>query len=147
MKRHEAIAQLSRDHHQALRQAMLLKRATDETAAEVAAVFVDFFDDEAQRHFEVEEQVLLPLWGSWVGLEELVDPIIVQMVREHVELRTLVEELRHGRTETAFVREVGQRLDSHVRLEERKVFPKIQDSLTDEQLAELAVRVDEAENA
>lgn len=147
MKRHEAIAKLSQDHHQALRQAMLLKRATDETAAGVANAFVEFFDDEAQKHFEVEEQVLLPLWATWVGLEELVVPMIVQMVREHVELRTLVELLRRGQTDTAFVREVGQRLDSHVRLEERKVFPRIQQSLTDEQLAELAVAVLAAESA
>ncbi len=125
---------------------MVLKRAKDETRQEVVDAFIAFFDDEGQKHFEVEEQVLLPLYATWVGLEELVDPIIVQMVREHVELRALVELLRRGDASTALVRETGQRLDSHVRLEERKVFPKIQSRLTDEQLTELAIAVEAAEN-
>lgn len=144
MIRHPAIIELSRDHHQALRQAMVLKRATDETAAEVAAGFVAFFDDECQHHFEVEEQVLLPLFATYVGIEEMVDPVIAQMLREHVELRALVEQLRGGDASTQLVREAGQRLDSHVRLEERKLFPKIQKRLTDDQLNALATAVNTA---
>lgn len=123
---------------------MLLKRATDETAAEVAASFVEFFDEDGQQHFEVEEQVLLPLYARAVGLEELTDPELTQMLREHVELRCLVEELRAG-ADTTLIRETGQRLDAHVRLEERQIFPKIQQRLTDRQLSELAAAVAEAE--
>jgi hemerythrin-like domain-containing protein len=143
--RHGAIAQLSRDHHQALMAAIKLKRATDETAAEVAAEFVAFFDDECQLHFTVEDQVLLPLYALWAGLEVAVDPIVLQVMHEHVELRALVEALRAGDASTQLVREVGQRLDGHVRLEERKLFPKIQETLTGEQLVELAVAVERAE--
>lgn len=146
MIRHEAIAQLSRDHHQALLQAIALKRATDETAAVAVADFVKFFDSEGQRHFEIEEQVLIPLYGVYAGLEQLRDPTVGQVLREHAELRALVELLRGGEAPTALVRETGQRLDSHVRLEERKLFPMIQESLTDEQLWDLARAVELAEN-
>lgn len=145
MIRHEAIAQLSRDHHQALLQAMRLKRATDETSDEVARAFVDFFDNECQHHFEVEEQVLLPLYCAWLGIELAVEPIVVQVVREHVELRSMVELLRAEPGNTQLVRETGQRFDGHVRLEERKLFPMIQNALTDEQLTQLAVAVEAAE--
>lgn len=125
---------------------MLLKRVTEETAAEVVETFLTFFAEEGQKHFEIEEQVLLPEYAKWVGLEELTDPIITQMLREHVELRSLVEQLRDG-AGTALIRETGQRLDAHVRLEERTVFPKIQQRLTEEQLSELATRVDQAERS
>lgn len=146
MIRHEAIAQLSRDHHQALMQAMKLKRATDESVAEVATEFLAFFDDECQLHFEVEEQVLLPLYCAWVGLEQAVDPVVVQVVREHVELRAMIELLRADRSNTQLARELGQRLDGHVRLEERKLFPQIQTALTDQQLTDLAAAVTAAEH-
>lgn len=146
MIRHPAIAELSRDHHQALVQAMALKRAKDANAAQVAAEFVVFFDAEAQRHFEIEEQVLLPHYALFAGLEVAVDPLIAQMLREHVEIRAMVETLRRGEFDTALVREAGQRLDAHVRHEERKVFPKIQESLSDEQLTDLAIVVEAAES-
>jgi iron-sulfur cluster repair protein YtfE (RIC family) len=145
MIRHEAIAELSRDHHQALMEAIKLKRASDETAEQVAADFVAFFDDECQHHFMVEEQVLLPLYAKFAGLETAVDPLVIQMLHEHVELRALVEELRAGDAGAQLVRELGQRLDGHVRHEERKLFPKIQGALSDDQLSELAVAVAQAE--
>jgi iron-sulfur cluster repair protein YtfE (RIC family) len=145
MIRHDAIAELSRDHHQALMQAMRLKRATDDDAASVVAEFVEFFDTEAQRHFELEEQVLVPGYLRMVGVEHAVDPVIVQVLREHAELRALVETVRRGGAAAPLVREIGQRLDAHVRLEERKLFPRIQAGLTEQQLAELARAMADAE--
>ncbi len=145
MIRHDAIAELSRDHHQALMHAMRLKRAGDDDTAAVVAAFVEFFDTEAQRHFELEEQVLIPNYLRMAGIENAVDPVVVQVLREHAELRALVEELRRGRTDTSFVREIGQRLDAHVRLEERKLFPKVQAGLAEEQLTELAAAMAGAE--
>lgn len=146
MIRHPAIIKLSQDHHQALMEAIKLKRATDETAAAVAAAYVEWFDADAQNHFEVEEQVLLPVYVNFIGLENAVEPVIVQVLREHVELRALTEQLRRGDAETALVRETGFRLDDHVRLEERKLFPKIQQNLSDQQLDELAEVVERAEH-
>jgi hemerythrin-like domain-containing protein len=147
MIRHPAIVKLSQDHHQALMEAIRLKRASDETAATVAAAYVEWFDGHAQRHFEIEEQVLLPAYLNLVGLEHGVEPVIVQVLREHVELRALAEQLRAGAATTALIRETGSRLDDHVRLEERKLFPQIQQTLSDEQLDELAVQVARAEPA
>lgn len=126
-------------------EAIKLKRATDATARDVAAAFVAWFDADAQHHFEVEEQVLLPVYVNFIGLENAVEPVIVQVLREHVELRALVEQLRAGDASTARVRETGSRLDDHVRLEERRLFPQIQERLSDDQLDELAVIVERAE--
>lgn len=147
MIRHPAIVKLSQDHHQALMEAIKLKRASDENSAAVAAAFVEWFDADCQHHFEVEEQVLLPGYLDLIGVENSVEPVVVQVLREHVELRSLIERLRRGGAATALVREVGSRLDDHVRLEERQLFPKIQNGLTDEQLNRLAEVVERADAA
>lgn len=146
MIRHEAIAQLSRDHHKALLQAIACKRTTDQTADEVAAELLDFFAREGNLHFQIEEQVLLPLYVRFAGLESAVDPIVTQVLREHVELRALLETVRAGAADTQRLREFGSRLDDHVRLEERRLFPKIQERLSDDQLTELAAAVSRAED-
>lgn len=145
MIRHEAIAQLSRDHHKALLQAIALKRATDENAAAVATAFNEFFAREGNLHFQIEEQVLLPSYARYAGVEVAVDPIVVQVLHEHVELRALALRIEAGENSAQLLRETGSRLDDHVRLEERKLFPKIQEQLTDAQLTELADAVSRAE--
>lgn len=145
MIRHEAIAELSRDHHKALLQAIALKRATDETAAQVAANFNEFFEREGNLHFQIEDQVLLPTYARYAGLEVTVDPIVVQVMHEHVELRALAMQVADGEADAVLLRELGSRLDDHVRLEERKLFPKIQERLSEDQLVKLAAAVLRAE--
>ncbi len=147
MIRHKAIARLSRDHHRALVQAMAMKRVDDQSVAGVAAGFVDFFDNDAQRHFEIEEQVLVPMFLEFAGLGHAEDSVLGQVLREHAEIRAFVQTLRRGGAATETVRELGRRLDAHVRLEERRLFPMIQDLLSEEQLDELAAAMDSAEQA
>jgi hypothetical protein len=56
MKRSDALAPLSRDHHHALEVALRLRRATPESADDAATRFVAFWYEDGQRHFEIEEQ-------------------------------------------------------------------------------------------
>ena len=65
MKRHEALEQLSRDHHQALFQAMRLKRAGEDDAGTVLADFLDFWFGVGHLHFRAEEEVLLPAYSAY----------------------------------------------------------------------------------
>ena len=79
MKRHKALEQLSRDHHQALFQAMRLKRAEEGDAGSVLGDFLDFWFGVGHLHFRAEEEVLplcvehglgftpfSPLAGGWL---------------------------------------------------------------------------------
>lgn len=139
--------QLSRDHHQALGQAMAMRRANDDNAAEVAAEFVTFFDQHADPHFNIEEQVLIRMFIEFVDPATADDPVVTQVLREHGEIGAQVEVLRGGEASTDTVRELGELLDAHVRLEERQLFPMIEDQLTEAQLTELEAAMQAAHSA
>jgi iron-sulfur cluster repair protein YtfE (RIC family) len=146
MKRHEALEQLSRDHHQALFQAMRLKRADDENAGEVLADFLDFWFGTGFLHFRAEEEVLLPAYSAYgdASREE-----VVRVLVDHVEIRREAHELGAltSDPEPQRLHALGERLDAHVRHEERVLFPLIEEALPDDELARVARGVDEVEAA
>lgn len=146
MKRHEALEQLSRDHHQALFQAMRLKRAGEENASDVLGDFLDFWFGVGHLHFRAEEEVLLPAYSAYGDASRdevvrvLVDHIVIR--REAHELGALTDDPEPGRLQA-----LGERLDAHVRHEERVLFPLIEEALPDDELARVARGVDEVEAA
>src|SRR5215210_6651064 len=84
MKRSHALAPLSRDHHVGLVAAQTLGRATGETLASAREDFLAFWESDGQRHFRVEEEVLLPRFarGGEAGHDA-----VVRVLVEHVEIR------------------------------------------------------------
>ena len=58
----------------------------------------------------------------------------------------LSDEVRAGAAHPETVREIGERLEEHIRLEERELFPMIEESLSAEALVEVGARL-EAEEA
>jgi len=146
MKRHEALERLSRDHHQALFQAMRLKRAGDENASDVLGDFLDYWFAVGYLHFRAEEEVLLPAYSAYgdASREE-----VVRVLVDHIEIRRQAHELG-ARTEDPDpeqLRALGERLDAHVRHEERVLFPLIEEALPDDELVRVARGVDEVEAA
>lgn len=139
MKRDESLRSLSRDHHQALVVAQRLRRAED--ADQAAAEFSDFFREKGQHHFEIEEQVVLPLWAR-LGSPDA--EAAARLAAEHLAIRTRALELADEPTLEA-VHALGEELDAHVRFEERELFPAIEDDLDEAALAELARAVQAAE--
>jgi quercetin dioxygenase-like cupin family protein len=127
MNRHPALVPLSHDHHHALVEARRLRRAagTPESAA-VATAFVRFFAEETTRHFREEEELLFPLV---VDLDEARE-LLVQALLEHQRLRALTARLQQivaaGWETDGIMRELGELLEGHVRLEERRLFPLIE---------------------
>jgi hemerythrin-like domain-containing protein len=146
MKRHEALEQLSRDHHQALFQAMRLKRAQPENVGEVLGDFLDFWFGVGYLHFRAEAEVLLPAYSAYgdVAREE-----VVRVLVDHAEIRREAHELGGTKEQPPPERlhALGERLDAHVRHEERVLFPLIEEALPEDELAKVARAVDEVENA
>jgi hemerythrin-like domain-containing protein len=146
MKRHEALEQLSRDHHQALFQAMRLKRAAEGDAGDVLGDFLDYWFSVGNLHFRAEEEVLLPAYSAFgdASREE-----VVRVLVDHVEIRREAHELGGLKEEPPPERlhALGQRLDAHVRHEERALFPLIEEALPDDELVRVARGVDEVESA
>ncbi|HEX6461175.1 MAG TPA: hemerythrin domain-containing protein [Thermoleophilaceae bacterium] len=146
MKRHKALEQLSRDHHQALFQAMRLKRAKEADAGSVLGDFLDFWFGVGHLHFRAEEEVLLPAYSAYGdgSREEVVRVLIdhMQIRREAFELGGLKKDPPPERLHA-----LGEKLDAHVRHEERVLFPLIEEALPDDELVRVARGVDEVEKA
>jgi hemerythrin-like domain-containing protein len=146
MKRTQELRTLSEDHHHGLVQARRLRRAADEaTSTEpVAEEFLDFWQKETTIHFRKEEEVLLPVMARHGG--ELSREPIVVMLQGHAQIRALVmrlsDETMGGNVRPETLREIGEQLEAHIRLEEREVFPLIEKLLSEAALTELAARLE-----
>jgi hemerythrin-like domain-containing protein len=115
---------------------MALKRATDETAVTVWQSFLAFWNDEGSEHFVEEEGVLLP---TYARAADPAHPAVWRMLLEHVLIRAKVAELgAMPEPPVAELARLGSWLDTHVRLEERVVFPLIEDALPEAALRKLA---------
>lgn len=140
MKRSEALRSLSRDHHQALVIAQDLRRAEDPPQA--ARHFLEFWKQQGEHHFRVEEEVLLPLWAF---LGTLNAEAAAQVAREHLSIRRATMALEAGRVSLEQIHDLGEELEAHVRFEERELFPLLEADLDEDGLTHLARVVSEAE--
>jgi hemerythrin-like domain-containing protein len=130
MKRHPALQPLSRDHHVALVAAQRLRRAGagEETAARDA--FLAFWREHGAKHFRVEEDVLLPAFAVHTDPDH---ECVVRMLMDHVRIRAMAGRLEEGGDPPVeALHELGTMLERHVRLEEREVFPLIENALPPE---------------
>jgi len=144
MRRSEALASLSRDHHHGLVVAQRLRRATGESAADARAAFLDFWHHDGNLHFRVEEEVLLPRVAARVAPT---DDAVVRVLTEHVEIRRRADALERSGPAVDAQHELGAMLHDHIRHEERVLFPRIEAALSDEELSDLAVAVEAAHDA
>ena len=124
MKRLQALIPVSHDHHHALVEAKRLRRAADrdDDPSAAATAFVRFFRTSSVPHFREEEEVLFPLV---IDVEEA-RALLVQALLDHQRLHALVAALEAGGDVRTTMRELGERLEAHVRLEERQLFPLIE---------------------
>jgi hemerythrin-like domain-containing protein len=140
MKRSAALQSLSRDHHQALVVAQRLRRADD--AEEVAAAFLDFWRGSGQRHFRIEEEVLLPYWALLGTVDETA---AARLSQEHLAIRSAALAIATRAPDLEELRALGDRLAAHVRFEERVLFARLEEDLDADDLERLATVVVDAE--
>jgi hemerythrin-like domain-containing protein len=145
MKRHDALAPLSRDHRRALELAEGLKQGGSahframlpSTAKERAAHVGRVFADELEPHFQAEEVVLHP---ATRGRDEALDAVWKRILADHGQLRALRDELTERAMDAdldARLDRFGQLLADHVRYEERELFPRCEAALSPRELQAL----------
>ena len=119
MKRHEQLQDLSREHHLALKLALLARRALESGEQQkikaAATVFATAFVSDLEPHFVREENDVLPLLAQ-AGETALVE----RTLNEHDEMRRLAARLPAA--EPATLQRFGELLGAHVRFEERELF-------------------------
>ncbi len=122
MKRHPALVPLSHDHHHTLARARELREAAGgaESARRAAAArFLRHYGVAIVRHFREEEELVFPLLP-------LQPPELDRVLAEHQRVRALARRVRDDGPDTETLRELGELLEAHVRLEERVVFELVQ---------------------
>jgi hemerythrin-like domain-containing protein len=148
MKRTPELRTLSEDHHHGLVQARRLRKAAEGDEADLAETvvkgFLDFWQKDTALHFRKEEEILLPVMARYGG--DLYREPLVEMIQDHARIRGLVMQLSDeaigGNVRPETLHEIGERLEAHIRLEERVVFPLIEESLSEAALTELAARLE-----
>jgi iron-sulfur cluster repair protein YtfE (RIC family) len=142
MKRHPALIPLSREHHGALILARLLQKdapvykglPTDtQGKAEYA---YKFYQEELVKHFEDEERVLKLV----TGVESNLDLMIKTIYREHQELHKLFQSIDNHPDLTSHLDQIGKTLETHIRKEERELFPLMQETCNED----LMIKVDKS---
>lgn len=141
MKRHEALAPLSRDHHGTLILAQLLKKNAPEykglpvTSKEKVSYAMQQFDQHIEKHFQQEEMMLDMVKNCHPEINELG----IQIANEHKQLKALFLLLDNADDLEKIMDELGNALEAHIRKEERVLFPLVQEHCPEDKLQEISI--------
>lgn len=128
-KRHPSLIPLSRDHHDGLLVALRLRQGKKALLRQwshdphwQATYVVEFYKKHLMRHFEAEEKVLFPAMKKHA--RESLQTIEV-LLNQHEELRRSVKTFEKPDEESLQndLRDFGELLDEHIRIEEHQLFP------------------------
>ena len=139
IKRHKSLYPLSHHHHHALFFALKLRRAgtekSDLTLDELLTEVKQFWEPGGNRHFREEEEILLPAYAMYASVDTTE---IKEMLLEHVIIRSLIQKILTAENELeSLMQELGDKLEAHIRKEERIIFPMIEEKLPEEELVKL----------
>lgn len=142
MKRHAAFIPLSREHHEVLVLAQLLKKdappykGLPKDTDGKRDYALGFYTEHIIGHFYTEERTIFP---ALTGYDHDIDLLIQELRTEHSQIISLFEQLRHGVDPAGTMDFLGKLLITHVRKEERELFEKAQDIIPAEILEKLVL--------
>jgi iron-sulfur cluster repair protein YtfE (RIC family) len=137
MPRHSLLIPLSHDHHEALLIALRLKKGgptsrhdrlwPTDLKKQVHSLQL-FFEKELLPHFNLEEEILFPIAATLYELQHTVTSLLAQ----HQKMRELIREISQITEDDERLKKVladfGILLESHVRTEERELFPRLEEA-------------------
>lgn len=144
IKRHNALAPLSRDHHRGLILSQLIKKDAPDykdlpkTTFDKVKYTINFYKSELVKHFKNEEDILYP---AVKNKSNEIDELFEDIISEHNKIKQLVVQLESGEKNSDILNELGVLLELHIRKEERLLFEKIQNLLSDEELTQLKKKI------
>ncbi|MEO6252300.1 MAG: hemerythrin domain-containing protein [Ferruginibacter sp.] len=139
MKRHEALAPLSREHHGTLLLAQLLKRNAPEykglptNAKDKVEYALKQFEEIIKHHFQQEEIILEKAKDHHDDINKL----SAEIIQEHKQLTALFLSLNATTDLEATMDKLANVLQDHIRKEERVLFPLIQEHCPEELLQQI----------
>jgi hemerythrin-like domain-containing protein len=148
MKRHPVLIPFSKEHHQGLMVAQMLKKDTPDykgMPTEPKGRFsyaLSKFERELKVHFEKEETLLFPyLEHTAPSLHDLINTLRIQ----HNTIRAGFAAIDPESPDTEKMDQLGRLLADHIRLEERSLFEQAQAALYTsawEALAKILMRLE-----
>ena len=146
MKRHPSLIPLSQDHQKGLLLAQLLKK----NAPEYKGLPKDpigkmnyakeIYNNELDQHFKEEEEFVFPYLK---GRSNEIDELVSEILSEHKILKKSILSLKEGISLIDKMDKIGYLLESHIRKEERDLFEKIPQVLSDGELELIKQRFDQ----
>ncbi|GAB6283726.1 MAG: hypothetical protein STSR0008_25290 [Ignavibacterium sp.] len=139
MKRHQCLIKLSKDHHQGLIVAQLLKkdapkfRDLPDDLNGKTKYAINFYENELKNHFALEENILIPFI---LKRNKNIDVLCNQILEEHKVIFNKFEDIKNYFDEDKLDK-IGILLSRHIRKEERELFELIQENFSDEELNQL----------
>jgi len=137
MHRDRNLFPLSHSHQRGLGLCVLVQRelasdASPQNIARQAARLLDHYNGEILEHFLIEERYLFP---SLSTMPELA-PLVRELMAEHAQIANLVANISYSAARET-LEQFCQQLSAHIRKEERQLFPRVQDGLSQQQLEQL----------
>src|SRR5262249_47162435 len=104
MKRHKSLYPLSHDHHHGLVQAWQLcfagAQAEQDSSNTTAARFIDFWKRDLDKHFQQEEEIVLPILEKYLSQDCAESR---EALRQHHEIRLLISALNRAMADHAVI--------------------------------------------
>lgn len=141
MLRDKSLIPLSHQHQHALALCVRIERASPIPESDLAAWLAEIqqiFQTEIGIHFAAEESIVFPAARRFGELNSLIDDLLA----DHAWLRHQFAQTQ--KLSSGEVRGLAQRLSGHIRKEERQLFERMQELMSNEQLAALGRNLEDA---
>lgn len=136
IKRHPAIVSFSKDHHFGLLLAWKIRQGLKNniSAERISDYALYFFKEDLEKHFAEEEEMLF----SHLPVDDILRK---KAEEEHKEIDKLVEAIGNNKKDVVLLKELADKLDQHIRFEEREFFNHLQKNISSTELEKIAHRL------
>lgn len=136
LRRDPSLIPLSHDHHHGLVRVLMIRQAVSggDGLAEAAAATRAFFDSNLVPHFAAEEEALFTVLRRVGGVDDLIE----RLADEHRILRRMVAQLDASAPRLSAFADL---LEAHIRCEERELFGRCQEILSDDARHQLEIDI------
>lgn len=140
MLRDKSLIPLSHQHQHALALCVRIERASPIPQDDVGAwqeEITQLVQSEIALHFAAEEQIVFPAAEKFEEFSALVK----QLISEHANLRTMFTKMQEDGLSSNEILVLARSLSAHVRTEERQLFERMQQLLSNEELGVLGSKL------
>lgn len=141
LKRNQNLVPLSKEHHLGLLCCWKIRKgiSLDIELNRIVNYIRHFWNDFLDQHFKEEERELFI---------EIKDPLVHRAITEHAEIKSIVSSIleKGSNTHAEHLHIFTNKLDNHIRFEERILFPHLESVLSKEQLDAICIHTNVGAN-